>query len=108
MDRDDTINSGRLLGTPKQRASMHGFDSSSTFRRHHHHHYQHHHRRSEKDYFLEEIKEAMPPTFYGEMNKSKDVEAWLLGMRKNSRLHDYLENVKAKVATFCLKGKADI
>jgi len=42
------------------------------------------------------------------MKKSHDVEAWLLGMRKFFRLHDYSENMKAKIATFSLKGKADI
>jgi len=29
-------------------------------------------------------------------------------MRKFFRLHDYSENMKARVATFSLKGKADI
>jgi len=42
------------------------------------------------------------------MKKPQDAEAWFLGMRKFFRLHDYLENMKAKVATFSLKGKADI
>ena len=32
----------------------------------------------------------------------------MLGMRKLFRLHDYSENMKSRVATFSLKGKADI
>ena len=42
------------------------------------------------------------------MEKSQDAEAWLLGMKKFFMLHDYSENMKAKVATFSLKGKANI
>jgi len=42
------------------------------------------------------------------MKKSEDVEAWLLGMRNLFRLHDYLENMKAKISTFILKWKVDI
>eukprot|EP00253_Pinus_taeda_P022770 PITA_22770 len=40
------------------------------------------------------------------MNKSQDVEAWLLGMRKFIRFHDYSENMKARIALFSLRGKA--
>jgi len=43
--------------------------------------------------------------FFGEMKKSQDAEAWLLGMRKFFWLHDYSKNMKARVATFSLKGK---
>ena len=32
----------------------------------------------------------------------------MLGMKKFFRLHDYSENMKAKIATFSLKGKVDI
>ena len=39
------------------------------------------------------------------MKKSQDIEAWLLGMNKFFRFHDYLENMKAKIVTFSLKGK---
>lgn len=42
------------------------------------------------------------------MKKSEDAEAWLLGMRKFFRLHDYSENMKVKVVTFNLKGNAYI
>jgi len=41
------------------------------------------------------------------MNKSQDVEAWLLGMRKFLRLHNYSENMKENIDTFSLKGKVD-
>ena len=42
------------------------------------------------------------------MNKSHDAKAWLIGMNKFFRLHDYLENMKARISTFSLKGKVDI
>ena len=42
------------------------------------------------------------------MNKSHDTKAWLIGMNKFFRLHNYLENMKARISTFSLKGKGDI
>ena len=42
------------------------------------------------------------------MKKSQDVEAWLLGIKKFFWLHDYSENMKAKIDTFSLEGKVDI
>ena len=59
-------------------------------------------------YLSDDFKKEKPPTFDGEMKKPRDAKAWLLGMRKFFRLHDYLENMKARVATFSLKGKVDI
>ena len=42
------------------------------------------------------------------MKKSQDAEAWLLGMTKFFRLHDYSLNMKPRIASFSLKGKAYI
>jgi len=56
----------------------------------------------------DEFKKVKPSTFDGEMKKLQDAEAWLPGMNKFFRLHDYLENMKEKIATFSLKGKVDI
>ena len=42
------------------------------------------------------------------MKHSEYVEAWLLDMKKYFRFHNYSENLKAKIATFSLKGKEDI
>jgi len=42
------------------------------------------------------------------MKKSRDVEAWLLGMNKFFQLHYYSEKVKARIAMFSLRGKAEI
>jgi len=64
--------------------------------------------RSDRGYFLEEFKKAKPPNFFGEVKRSQDEEAWLPGMRKFFMLHDYLENMKARVANFSLKGKTNI
>lgn len=42
------------------------------------------------------------------MKKPQDAKAWLIDMNKLFRLHDYSKNMKARVATFSLKGKVDI
>lgn len=42
------------------------------------------------------------------MKKSQDVEAWMLGMNKFFILHEYLENMKVRIATFSLKGNPNI
>ena len=55
-----------------------------------------------------EFKKVNLPTFDGEIKKSKDVEAWFLSMKKFLRLNGYSENMRARVATFNLKGKANI
>ena len=39
------------------------------------------------------------------MNNLEDVEAWLLGMKKLFRLHNYSKNMKSKIANFSLKGR---
>jgi len=73
-----------------------------------HHHCYHPYRRSDRGYFPDEFKKAKPPTFDGKMRKPKSAKAWFLGMRKFFTLHDYLENMKARVAIVSLKGKVDI
>jgi len=65
-------------------------------------------RRSDKGYLSNEFKKVNPLTFDGEIKKPQDAEAWLLGMRKFFRIHDYSENMKASLATFNLKAKAGI
>lgn len=42
------------------------------------------------------------------MNKSQDVKAWFLGMKKFFSLHDYAKNMEAIIATFNPKGKENI
>jgi len=42
------------------------------------------------------------------MKKLEDAEAWFPGTNKFLRLHDYSKNMKAKIATFSLKGKTNI
>lgn len=74
---------------------------------HGHYHY-HSYRRSDRGYLLDEFKKVKPLTFDGEMKRSRDVESWLLQMNKFFRFHDYLENMKAKIVTFSLKGKEKI
>ena len=98
----------RLLDTPDRRGDEYKYYSSSSLDKHHDHHHYHLYRRSDRGYFPNEFKKEKPPTIDGDMKKSQDAEAWLLGMRKFFRLHDYSENMRAIIATFNLKGKAYI
>lgn len=104
------VRDGRLLDTLDRRGDKHMYyssSSSSSKKRDDRHRY-HPFKRSNRGYFPDEFKKAKPPTFDGEMNKSQDAEVWFLGIRKFFRLHDYSDNMKTKIATFSLRGKADI
>jgi hypothetical protein len=57
---------------------------------------------------FKEFKKAKPPSFDDEIKKGEEAEAWLLGLKKYFRVHDFSENMKARVATFNLNGKASI
>jgi hypothetical protein len=57
---------------------------------------------------FEEFRKAKPPSFDGEINKGEEAEAWLLGLKKYFGVHDFSENLKARVSTFNLNGKASI
>lgn len=91
-----------MLNTPKRR-----YYSSSASHRHHRCHHYHPSKRNDRGYFPYEFKKGNTPTFFGEMNKPQDAEAWLLIMRKFFRLH-YSENMKARITLFSLKSKAEI
>ena len=108
LDKDDKVRDGKLLDTPDRRGDGYKYYSSFGLDRHHDHYRYHPYRRSDRGYFPDEFKKAKPPTFDGEMKKPWDVEAWFLGSRKFFKLHDYSENMKARVVTFSLKGKAHI
>lgn len=107
-DKDDTVRDGRFLDTPNRRGSGHGIYSSFGSDRYHGHHHYHPYRRSDREYFSDQFKKAKPPTFDGEINNSQDAEMWMLRMNKFFKLHDYSQNVEAIIATFSLKGKANI
>jgi hypothetical protein len=64
--------------------------------------------KTSKSHKFEEFKKAKPPSFDGEIKKGEEAEAWLLGLKKYFRVHDFSENLKARVATFNLNGKASI
>jgi hypothetical protein len=64
--------------------------------------------KTSKSHKFEEFRKAKPPSFDDEIKKGEEVEAWLLGMNKYFRVHDFSENLKARVATFNLNGKASI
>lgn len=107
LDRGDTVRGGRSLDTPDRRTSMHGHHSISSSSTHHHSHHCHHpYRRGE--YLPEEFNKVKPHAFDGEMKKSEDAEAWLLGMNKFFRLHSYLKDMKVRITTFNLKKRKQI
>jgi hypothetical protein len=43
-------------------------------------------------------------TFDGEVKKGEEAKAWLLGLKKYFRVHNYSRNMKERVATFNLIG----
>jgi hypothetical protein len=55
-----------------------------------------------------EFKKAKPPTFDGEIKKGEEIKAWLFGLKKYFRLHNYFENTKARISIFNLKGGASM
>ena len=42
------------------------------------------------------------------MKKTEDAETWIIGMKKFFELHNYIDNMKARVAIFSLRGKTNI
>jgi hypothetical protein len=56
----------------------------------------------------EEFKKAKLPTFNGEIKKGEEIEAWLFGMKKYFRVHNYFENTKAMISFFNLNGGSSI
>jgi hypothetical protein len=64
--------------------------------------------KTSKGHKFEEFRKAKPPSFNGEIKKGEEAEAWLLGLKKYFRFHDFSENLKARVATLNLNGKASI
>jgi hypothetical protein len=52
-------------------------------------------RKSSKNHDTEDFKKSKPPSFDGDIKKGEEAEAWLLGLNKYFRFHDYSENLKA-------------
>jgi hypothetical protein len=65
-------------------------------------------RKRSKTRGIEEFKKAKPLSFDGVIKKEEEAEAWLLGLKKYFRVHDYSENLKAWIALFNLNGKDSI
>lgn len=106
--RDETIRDGRFLDTMDMRGHGHRFYFSSHSDRYHGHHRYYPYKRSGRGYFPGKFKKENPSTFDGDLKNPKDEEEWLLEMEKFFELHDYTENMKAIIAIFTLKGKANI
>jgi hypothetical protein len=56
----------------------------------------------------EEFEKEKAPTFDGDIKKGEEAEVWILGLKKYFRVHDYSENLKARISIFNLNGKASI
>jgi len=96
------------LDTLERRRDRHKYDSNSDSDRHYDRLRYHPYNRSDRGYLSNEFKKENPPTFDGKVKRSQDAEAWLLGMKNLFKLHDYSENMKVRVVTFSIRGKADI
>lgn len=96
------------LYTPDRRGDGHKLYSCSSSDKHHDRHCYHPYRRSDRGYFLDEFKKEKPPTFDADLRNPEDLKPWLLGMNKFFELHEYTENMKARIDIFSLKGKVDI
>lgn len=107
-DRDDTVRDGIFLDTPNRRGSGHWIYSSAISYGYHGHHPYHPYRMNDRGCFLDEFRKAKPPTFDGELKKPEHVDTWLLVMKKFFELHDYTENIKARITIFSLKGRVSI
>lgn len=102
------IKYGKFLDTLDKRGDGNRLYSSSGSDMYHGYHCYHPYRRNNMGYFPNEFKKEKPPTFDEYLKKLEDAKAWLLGMKKFFELHDYTENMKAKIAILSLKGKEDI
>jgi len=96
------------LDTPERRGDEYRYYSSSSSNRHHDHRHYHPYRRNDRGYFSDELKKKKLPTFDGDVKKREDAKAWILGMNKFFELHEYTNNMKARIVILSLKGKADI
>jgi len=94
-DRSDTMRDGRLLDTLERTGDEYKYYSSFGSNTHHDRHHYHPYMRNDRGYLLDEFNKAKPPTFDGYVNKFFE-------------LHEYTDNMKAWIAIFSLKGKANI
>ena len=107
-NRDDTIRDGRLLDTLYRSGDGYKYYYSFGLDRHHDSNCYHPYRRSDRGYFPNDFKKEKPPSFDGDVKKLKDAAAWIPGMNKFFELHNYIDNMKVRVAIFSLRGNADI
>jgi hypothetical protein len=54
------------------------------------------------------LKKSKPPSFDEEIKKGEEAKAWLIGLKKNFRVHDYSKNLKARITIFNLNEKDSI
>lgn len=92
------------LESDNRRGDDHRYNSSFDFDKHHDRHHYYPYRSNSKRHLTDEFKKENPPNFDGDVKKSKEAEAWILGMKKFFELHEYTDNMKAKIAIFSLKG----
>jgi hypothetical protein len=62
-------------------------------------------RRPKGDILQGELRKIKPHTFNGEKINGKEVEAWLLEIKKYFQLHDYPSGVETRIESYQLQGK---
>jgi hypothetical protein len=67
-----------------------------------------HIRISRVDELQGEFKKIKNPTIDAENKKDKDVETWILGMRKYFRLHNYSSWEEGRISIYWLEGKTSM
>ena len=65
-------------------------------------------KRKQVDHLEGEFKKIKPATFDGESRTGEEAGAWLLDIKKYFHIYNYSNNMKVKMATYNLKGKASI
>jgi len=102
------LRDGKFLDALNRRGDEYKYYSSFGYDRHHDRHCYHPYRRSDRGYLSDEFKKAKPPNFDGVLKKPEEAEAWILGMKKFFELHEYIDNMKSRIAILSLKGKEDM
>ena len=44
------------------------------------------------------LRNKKPPTFDGDVKKREDADAWILGLNKFFKFHEYIDNMKPRIA----------
>ena len=62
--------------------------------------------KTSKGHKFEEFRKAKPPSFDGEIKKGEEAEAWLLGLKKYFRVHDFFRKFEGLSGHFQFEWKS--